>query len=85
MVIVAITKCILLKFVPIMPAFCSLLLPSYFLKIMPEKLSYPYILETLHSYLLLNGNSCTFRSPEILSNLEMTWVFLGVGVSLLVY
>ena len=26
------TKCILLKFAPIMPAFCSLLLPSYFSK-----------------------------------------------------
>ena len=42
MAIVAITKCILLEFAPIMPAFCSLLLPSYiFLKIMPAKSAHP--------------------------------------------
>ena len=32
MAVVAITKCILLEFAPIMPAFCSWLLPSYFSK-----------------------------------------------------
>ena len=31
-IVLQLTKCILLKFAPIMPAFCSLLLPSYFSK-----------------------------------------------------
>ena len=35
-------KHILLKFAPIMPAFCSLLLPSYYSIILPAKLMHPY-------------------------------------------
>ena len=46
MAILQLTKCILLEFASIMPAFCSLLLPSYFSKLelaMPAKSTHPYL------------------------------------------